>query len=135
MARKKLAGLADLVDYDRGRVALAVQRGIEAIVEDLASRPTLDKPRSVALKVEFVPVVREGLLTLAYADVRVHVDLKLPAKRTAVQGMKWTSEGLEYDDLIRDDPSQTALPFKEEAKVAEPPEEDDEHDETDGTGG
>ena len=137
MARKQLKTLGDLVDYDRGRVRLAVERAIEDITRDLADRPTVDKARSLEIKLEFKPVVREGMGTLAYAEFRCHLALKMPGKRTATQALKLTDAGLEYDDLIRDDPDQQPLPFSEEKKEGRAGKKGkaERNDQTDGAGG
>ena len=124
MARKTLEKLADLVAYDRGRVGRAVARHIEEIHDDVKSRPTVGKARSVVLKLEWIPVAREGVGTLAYTEFRCHVDLKIPGKKTATQVMRLTDTAFEFDDMIADDPDQLPLPL-----------EDNGHDATDGAGG
>lgn len=124
MSRRTLERLADIVEYDRGRVSRAVARHIEEIHDDVKSRPTVGKARSVVLKLEWIPVAREGVGTLAYTEFRCHVDLKIPGKKTATQVMRLTDTGFEFDDMISDDPDQLPLPLENKTG-----------DKTDGAGG
>lgn len=116
MARRKLRGLADLVEYDRGRIERAFKHALEEVILDVADRPGLKKSRKVTLEVEVLPFMREATGTLHHTEVRLAIGCKIPGKRTATQAMKVQGSELVYDDLENKDVDQATIDYELEKR-------------------
>ncbi len=97
-----------LGEIDDGRIAVAIDRGIERIMADLHDRPTVDKSRTITLTIAFVPRADDrGRLD----DVDVYCDIKerAPARETKTYRMSTRGGELFYNELSPENPDQGTL--------------------------
>ena len=104
--------LAGLEKFESGAVAMTFERDLKALLGDLHDRPSLDKPRTLTLKMELKPVADDaGRLAEVKIDVSIGTSVPTSKTRTVSARAKGT-DGLVYDDLSPTDVSQQTIPHE-----------------------
>lgn len=98
-----------IAEVDGGAVQVAFDHALQQIIHDLRDRPTVDKPRTIALQLSVSPVADRG--HLSRADIEFQIAIKVPARKTVPIPFRDGREGLQFFPDIRDNPDQRPLPF------------------------
>ncbi len=110
---KQTLTLDSIGDVDSGALRIAVNQALKAVTQDLADRPTLEKARTVILKVDLKPVVNvnSSAPQLEHADVSWQVLTKSPAIGSSGVVMKPQQDGQLYfhSDLPQDPDDETIM--------------------------
>lgn len=121
MGLKKLS-LAELAEFDDGRVRVAWDQALQRAIDDCADRPGVEKPRTVVLVASFAPVASEGG---KLRDVTTEFEIKetSPGRRSAPYAMAARPGGLFFSEFSPDEVDQASLEFTmpRDATPASPP--------------
>jgi hypothetical protein len=95
---KQTLTLNTIGDVDKGALRVAVNQALKLITNDLADRPSLNKNRTVVLKIDMKPVINKNSSTpeLEEADVAWQVMSKTPAIGSEGVVMKPQQDGQLY---------------------------------------
>lgn len=117
---KQVLTLDTAGDVDQGALRIAVNKALKLVTQDLADRPTLDKARTVMLRIDLKPVVDQNsnAPTLEHADVAWQVMTKTPAIGSVGVVMKPQHDGLLYfhSDLPQEPDNETIMDEAERIK-------------------
>lgn len=110
---KQILTLDSIGDVDSGALRIAVNKALKLITQDLGDRPTLDKARTIILKIDLKPVVdvNSSSPQLEHADVSWQVLTKAPAIGSSGVVMKPQQDGQLYfhSDLPQDPDDETIM--------------------------
>jgi hypothetical protein len=110
---KQVLTLDTIGDVDSGALRIAVNKALKLITQDLADRPSLDKARTIVLKVDLKPVIdlNSSSPQLEHADFSWQVLTKSPAIGSSGGVMKPQQDGQLYfhSDLPQDPDDETIM--------------------------
>jgi hypothetical protein len=117
---REILTLDNIGNVDQGALRIAVNKALKLVTQDLADRPTLDKARTVLLKLDLKPVVdvNSSSPQLEHADVSWQVMTKAPAIGSSGVVMKPQQDGQLYfhSDLPQDPDDETIMDEAERRK-------------------
>lgn len=99
----------DIATLDDGKVGLAIDKELRAVVDDCMDRPGLVKPRAVTIKLAVVPQIGEdGVCEAVVVDAVVHHS-KPPRQSRPMQMAVRGNGDLIFNDASPDDVRQSTL--------------------------
>lgn len=110
-----LLSLESLPKIDRGKVAVAFDAAIFRCVEDCKDRVGDETPRTVELKIEFMPVMDKDTGRLDTIDVRFKIKDVLPKRQTVAYPMLPKAAGIMFNPESPLDPRQSTFGFDAES--------------------
>lgn len=107
MGLKRLC-MAELIDFDDGRVRVAWDQALQRAVDDCADRPGVEDGRTVTLTVTLEPVASEGG-KLRDVTTQFEIKEKAPGRRSAPYAMAARPGGLFFSEFSPDEVDQASL--------------------------
>lgn len=110
---KQTLNLDTIGDVDQGALRIALNKALKLVTQDLSDRPTLEKARTVILRIDLKPLVdhNSSAPQLESADVAWQVMTKSPAIGSSGITMKPAHDGQLYfhSDLPQDPDEETIM--------------------------